>query len=88
MKPTKNSDSDTQSDSFIQLIKIMRDDPEINKRVIRLLNSESYQRRNVLNNWLEQLRLQAASEKLLVALSSLFDEAIAKKTLSMINRSK
>lgn len=85
MKPTKISDNDVQSDSFIQLIEIMRDDPEINERVIDLLNSESYQRRIVLNNWLEQLRRTKAPENLRQALSCLLDDQVAEKVLKLIN---
>jgi hypothetical protein len=70
---------------FAQLIQGIRDDPEINKRVIQLLKLDSYQRRNVLNRWLEQLRRKSASENLRQALSGLFDDNIAKKVLTLIN---
>jgi hypothetical protein len=62
------------------------DDDEINNRVVQLLKLDSYQRRNVLNRWLEQLRRDNASEKLTQALSYLFDNDIAKKVSIIINR--
>ena len=51
-----------------------------------MLKLESYQRRYILNNWLEQLRNRHASENLLKALSFLFDDKIAKEVLTLINK--
>ena len=50
-----------------------------------MLKLDSYQRRYVLNSWLEQLRVHHASENLLSALSCLFDDKIAEKELTLIN---
>ena len=63
----------------------MRKDPVINAEVMKILKLDPYQRRFVLNNWLEQLRFRNASENLLSALSSLFDDTIAEKVLTLIN---
>jgi hypothetical protein len=52
-----------------------------------MLKLDSYKRRIVLNNWVEQLRRQQASAKLLNALSCLFDDAIAEEVLTIINNS-
>ena len=56
-KPIKEA-NDNESESLIKLIQVMRDDSLINKRVIEMLKLNSYQRRAVLNNWLERLREQ------------------------------
>ncbi len=77
---------DADSEQFVQLIHVIRDDSEINKRVIRLLKLDSYQRRNVLNRWLEQLRRKSASDKLMQTLTYLFDDNIAKKVLTLITK--
>jgi hypothetical protein len=74
-----------KSEQFGKLIQVMRNDPEINKRIIQLLKLDSYQRRNVLNRWLEQLRHTSASENLMQALSNLFDDNVAEKVLTLIN---
>jgi len=78
------TDSHGESEQFAQLIQIMKDDPEINTRLVQLLTLDSYQRRIVLNRWLEQLRRKSASENLRQALSCLFDDNIAKKVLTLI----
>ena len=51
-----------------------------------LLKMEAYPRRLVLNNWLEQLRLNKAPKKLTQALTYLFDDDIAKKVLTIIDK--
>ena len=75
-------------DSYIKLIQGMRDDPLINERVVKILNLDSYQRRSVLNNWLEQLRQKNAPENLRQALSCLFDDIVAEKVISLITHQR
>jgi len=67
---------------------VMQNDPVIHDKVIEMLKLDSYQRRSVLNSWLEQLRIHKASESLLSALSTLFDDKIAKEVLALINDRK
>lgn len=68
-----------------KLILVMKEDTLVNEQVINLLKMQSYQRRSVLNNWLEELRKRNASEDLLSALSCLFDNKIAAEVLNIIN---
>jgi hypothetical protein len=67
---------------------VMQNDRVIHGKVIEMLKLDSYQRRLVLNNWLEQLRIRHASENLLSALSSLFDDKTAADVLTLINKTK
>ena len=77
--------SNDLSQSFAHLLQAIKEDKEINTRVIQLLKSNSFTRRVLLNKWLEQLRRRQAPEKLIHALSCLFDDNIAKNVLSLIN---
>jgi hypothetical protein len=81
-------DKDTWHEEIACLVQTAREDPVIKQRMLKMLQLNSYDRRSVLNIWLEQLRLRNASEELLYVLSCLFDDAIAQKTLSLINKSK
>jgi hypothetical protein len=83
---TKNIDNELKP--FIKLIQVMRDDSVINKKVIKMLKLDSYQRRTVLNNWLERLRIENAPDNLLGALSCLFDDKVAEQVLALINDRK
>jgi len=80
---SKKSNELTQS--FAHLLEAIKEDKEINTRVIQLLKSNSYTRRVLLNKWLEQLRRRQAPEKLIQALSLLFEDATAEQTLKVIN---
>ena len=88
MKSSKPANIDNEFASLEKLIQVMRDDPLINKKVIQMLHLNSFQRRSVLNNLLEQLRIHHASENLLSALSCLFDDKIAEEVLTLINDRK
>jgi hypothetical protein len=85
LKSSDTKNIDNQFEPFIKLIQVMRDDSVINKKVIKILQLDPYQRRSVLNNWLERLRRQNAPEKLLSALSCLFDDKVAEQVLSLID---
>ena len=80
------NNSDSEVNSIIKLLRAIRKDPFINKKVTSLLKMDTYPRRLVLNTWLEQLRLNNAPEKLTQTLSILFDDNIAQKTLKLISR--
>ena len=74
-----------RTDPFIRLINVMQNDCIINNRVKKMLELDSFNRRTVLNRWLEQLHRKSASENLTQALSCLFDDKVAKKVLTLIN---
>jgi hypothetical protein len=69
-----------------QLIQAMKIDPLINAEVIKMLRLSPYQRRSVLNNWLEKLENRQASQNLRIALSYLFDDMIVFELLKLIKK--
>ena len=77
----KVNDFEYQIESILILMDAIRRDSIINKKVLNMLRLDSYPRHIVLSNWLEQLRLNKAPEKLTKTLSILFDDDIAKKVL-------
>jgi hypothetical protein len=79
------TDLDKDFEPFYKLLQVMRDDPVVNEKVLTILKLDSYQRRSVINNWLEQLRRQNAFENLRQALSCLFDDKVAAKVLKIIS---
>ena len=80
--------SNNLSQSFTSLLQVIKRDEEINSRVVQMLKLKPFQRRLLLNKWLEQLRRKKAPEKLMQALSCLFDDSIAAKVLSLVNNNK
>ena len=71
-------------ESFKKLLHAMCYDPVINKKLVNILKLDSYPRHIVLSNWLEQLRRNNASGKLIQTLALLFDDSIAKKIYELI----
>jgi len=76
---------DPEFEQLTKLLQAIFSDPVINKKVIKILKMESYQRRFVLNSWLEQLRIRHAPVNLLDSLSCLFDDKNAKNVLALLN---
>ena len=72
----------------MRLIQIISDDKVINKKVITMLQLDSYQRRKILNDWVERLQQQNAPKNLLSALSCLFDDQVAEQVLELIDDHK
>jgi len=85
VKSSSYIDPDQNFESFNVLLQIMRDDPVIHEKLLTILKLDSYQRRLILNNWLEQLRRQNAFDSLQQALSCLFDDTVAAQVLKIIN---
>ena len=77
---------DNSLESFSTLIQIMRTDEDINEKVMAVLRLDSYKRRAILNNWLEQLRIQKAPQNLINAVSAFFNDTIAEQVLQFINK--
>ena len=77
--------SNDLSQSFAHLLQAIKEDKEINSRVIQLLKSNSFTRRLLLNKWLEQLRRRQAPENLMQVLSCLFDDGIAEKVVVFLD---
>jgi hypothetical protein len=77
---------DSSLESFGTLVEIMRDDKDINEKVMAVLRLDAFKRRTILNNWLEQLRIQKAPQNLINALSSLFDDKVSEQVLQFINK--
>jgi len=67
------------------ILKAMMNDPMINKKLVTILQMDSYPRHIVLSNWLEQLCRNNAPGKLTQTLSILFDDDIAKKVVILIS---
>jgi hypothetical protein len=70
------------------LMQAINEDPLIRNRISELLKMEPPQRRNVLDAWLEQLRLMNASEALLSALSLLKEDRMVKRMTALSKWSK
>jgi len=85
LKAVNTNNYDPEFEPLAKLLQAILSDPVINKKVISILKMDSYPRRLILNNWLEQLRSNNAPNKLTQTLSYLFDDIVAEKVLTLIN---
>jgi hypothetical protein len=74
-----------RQDKILMLIQLTNKDPEIKKRLLKLLQLSSYERRFEINVWLEKLRQRNASENLCNLLFILFDDIAAQQVLKLID---
>jgi len=66
------------------LVQTVLEDDVIKNRILEVLKLAPFERWSVLNSWLEQLRLQGASENLLTALYCMSDDTMARKMYALI----
>jgi hypothetical protein len=86
MKSSKTENVVKEFEPLKKLIQVTQDDRVINDKVIKMLQMDLFHRRAVLNNRLEHLQHHNAPENLLSALSCLFDDKVAEKVPSLINK--
>jgi len=79
---------DVELEPLFTLLNAILKDSVINNEVKKILNMDSYPRHIVLSNWLEQLRRKNAPEQLTKTLLYLFDDVIAQKIYTLINRTE
>ena len=72
-------------DTFIRLVQIARDDPKINKEILKILTLDSFNRQSALNTLLDTMRLKGAPLEFIEAVDFLVDDDVAEKFLVVIN---
>ena len=85
MEKTNSCKIETDLEPLKKLLNAMLNDSVINNKVTKILKMDSYPRRIVLSNWLEQLRRNNAPQKLIQTLSYLFDDIIAERVYGLFN---
>ena len=85
MEKTNLCKIETDLEPLKKLLNAMLNDSVINDKVTKILKMDSYPRRIVLSNWLEQLRRNNAPQKLIQTLSYLYDDIIAERVYGLFN---
>ena len=80
--------SEFEFEPLIKLIEVMWSDPVINEKISSILKLKSFQRRRVVNYWLEQLYSYNANEDLQQALTFLLYDEVAANVLELISHHK
>ena len=75
----------SQDDTFITLIQVAREDPEVGMNLKRILSLDGKRRKIFITSWLEDMKHQGAPADFMAAVSYLIDDDIAEKALALIN---
>jgi len=74
-------------DNFVTLLSVAHDSPQIRVQLLSILRHTPFQRKSLINTWLEDLKLAGAPPELQNALSALLDEDVADRALLLLQES-
>ncbi len=82
-----NQQAKTVADNptFIRLIQVTRDDPELRQRLMKILVLDSFNRQQSIQSMLDLMMTTGAPEELISALALLLDDEVAEKALVLID---
>lgn len=75
-----------EDETFVNLIVIAREDPEVRRTLEAILTADAFHRKSMLNTWLDDLRAKKAPKDFITALGHLLDDEVAEKALEMIRK--
>jgi hypothetical protein len=77
----------SQNAEFITLIQVASENREMGKRLKAILSMDSFNRKSMLNTWIEELRMKQAPASLITSLAFLLDDKIAETAFAVIAES-
>lgn len=81
----KASGQKKRDETFVRLIQVAQEDPEVHARLKAILSMEPFDRESAIRTFMENSRLAGAPEDFVLALSSLLDRGTADKALDLLN---
>lgn len=85
MKPlSKRPVSAGDNETFVLLIQVAREDPEIRDQLLTILSLESLKRRSALCTLLKDLKLKQAPQEFVSAIACFLDDSVAEKALAIL----
>ena len=74
--------------TFVSLVAAAQQDPEMRARLRAILELDSVQRKALLHSLLKSMSLQAAPEHIAAAIAHFMDDAVAKRTLELLDEAE
>ncbi|MBF0529984.1 MAG: hypothetical protein HQK55_12085 [Deltaproteobacteria bacterium] len=78
----------SEQKSFVVLMKVAQEDPQIAQTLISLLKLQNIHRKSLLNSWILDLRLKKAPNDFIEALVCLTDDRVAGQALGLLEGKK
>ena len=75
-----------QSAQLITLVQVARENQEIGKQLKTILSMNSFNRKSMLNTWIEELNMTKAPTALITALTFLLNDEIAEAAMDIITK--
>ena len=79
----RKTKSIADDETFVRLMQVAQEDPEIGDRLKLILSQDDFNRRSLLNTWIEELKLKNAPADFTKALSYFLDEQVAGSALEL-----
>jgi hypothetical protein len=79
------SPSIADNEAFVTLLHVAREDADVRRQLVALLELEPFHRRSALNTTVERMRLQGAPIEFINAVSALTDDRIADRARELLN---
>lgn len=87
MNPREEKErSISENETFVRLIQAAQDDPEFREKLIAILSLDSFNRRSVLNAFIDNMRRDSVPEDMIAAMSGLLDDDVAELALKEIGK--
>jgi len=80
----KTPDPLAEDETFILLMQVAAEEPEVGERLRKLLALDDFNRKSLLGSWIAEARLKGAPESFVRALGYLRDDSIARQARELI----
>lgn len=88
MNPREEKErSIAENETFVRLIQAAQDDPKFREKLIAILSLDSFNRKSVLNAFIENMQRDSVTEDLIAAMADLLDDEVAELALKVIEKS-
>jgi len=77
-----------ENEPFITLIRVARENAEVNEELWRILALDDFNRKSTLNTLIERLHYKQAPGEFISALEALLDDNVAAKALELIQTAR
>ena len=74
------------NETFVRLIQVAREDPEIREQLLSILSLDKFNRKSALHSFLEKMRFMKAPEEFLSAIACFLDDQVAEKALELLGK--
>ena len=83
---SKRMQSVGDDETFVRLIQVAREDPEIREQILGILSLDPFNRKSALNTFIYEMRLKGAPHEFISAIACFLDDGVAEKALAILSK--